>query len=58
MRTELTIKRRLPRCCICGKPYTGHGNNAEPLRENGRCCDRCNHLVVAARILADRSAQG
>ena len=32
-------------CCICGKEYTGYGNNAEPVC-SGRCCDECNTKVV------------
>lgn len=43
------IKRRLPRCCICGKPYTGYGHNAQPLYQ-GRCCGDCNDRVIAARM--------
>ena len=32
-------------CCICDKPYEGHGNNAQPIKE-GKCCDYCNAKVV------------
>ena len=32
-------------CSICGKPYTGYGNNAQPIND-GRCCDECNAKVV------------
>lgn len=34
------------KCCICGRPYVGHGNNAWPIKEDGRCCDACNMSVV------------
>jgi len=38
-------------CCICGKRYTGFGNNAEPFKE-GRCCDCCNqNWVIPGRIM-------
>ena len=38
-------------CCICGKVYTGFGNNAYPVDNEGRCCDECNSLyVIPARI--------
>ena len=38
-------------CCICGKPYRGFGNNPEPVKSEGRCCDDCNRAVVLkARI--------
>ncbi len=40
-------------CCICreeieAQPISGwdQGNNAEPVVEDGRCCDRCNAYVV------------
>ena len=44
-------------CSICEglidiNPFNGwaYGHNAEPVAE-GRCCDNCNHDVLAARIL-------
>lgn len=38
------------KCVICGKEYTGYGNNAYPVNE-GRCCDECNaNIVIPARI--------
>lgn len=33
-------------CCICGKPYRGYGNNPEPVKSEGRCCDECNKTIV------------
>lgn len=37
-------------CCLCGKEYTGWGNNAWPLAD-GQCCDDCNwEQVIPARI--------
>lgn len=39
-------------CCICGKPYEGHGNNANPV-DWGNCCDLCNVTVVIPRRLLD-----
>lgn len=37
-------------CCICGKKFTGYGNNAAPVKD-GRCCDHCNiAVVIPARI--------
>jgi hypothetical protein len=46
-------------CSICRKPYTGYGNNAQPVT-NGRCCDDCNSLaVIPTRIRRlYRSAKG
>lgn len=37
------------RCCICNDVYEGMGNNAEPF-EKGRCCDKCNELVITYRL--------
>lgn len=42
-------------CCICGKTFTGWGNNPYPVvkTENARCCDKCNdEKVIPARIAA------
>jgi hypothetical protein len=47
-------------CSICGgdiehhrtpegKVFWTEGHNAQPVT-NGRCCDDCNNLVIAARI--------
>lgn len=39
------------RCCICGKPSRGWGNNPWPVKESGECCDCCNsRAVIPARI--------
>jgi len=37
------IKKNI--CSICGKEYSGYGNNAQPIND-GRCCDVCNILTV------------
>ena len=38
-------------CCICGEPINGYGNNPEPYRRTGRCCDACNiKFVIPARL--------
>jgi hypothetical protein len=38
-------------CCICKKRFKGHGNNPEPVKSEGRCCDECNEtVVITARI--------
>lgn len=33
-------------CCICGKTFTGYGNNPYPVKDSGRCCDVCNYEKV------------
>ncbi len=38
-------------CCICGEPLEGYGNNPEPYKHEGRCCDACNlKFVIPARL--------
>ena len=41
-------------CCICGKKFTGWGNNPWPIvkDENARCCDECNDTKVLSARLA------
>jgi hypothetical protein len=36
-------------CVICSDIYYGYGHNARPLSE-GKCCDKCNNLVIEERI--------
>ena len=41
-------------CCICGKTFTGYGNNLYPVSKNAhdRCCDQCNlDTVIPARLM-------
>ena len=38
-------------CCICGKKAEGFGNNPQPIKDKGRCCDTCNaEVVIPARL--------
>ena len=38
-------------CCICGEPIDGYGNNPEPYKHSGVCCDACNtKFVIPARL--------
>lgn len=39
-------------CSICGKKYSGYGNNARPVND-GRCCDECNSTIVVPRRIQD-----
>ncbi len=40
-------------CCICGEESKGYGNNPDPVKHDGRCCDACNaKFVIPARIAA------
>lgn len=34
------------KCCICEKPITDYGNNPQPIKKEGRCCDQCNMTIV------------
>ena len=38
-------------CCICGEEFTGFGNNPDPVKNKGVCCDKCNaNVVVPTRL--------
>jgi hypothetical protein len=39
----------MTQCVLCGKNYSGLGNNAMPVAA-GRCCDKCNINVIMARF--------
>lgn len=46
-------------CPICGKKFTGYGNNPRPVKNEGRCCDNCNrNAVIPARIHCMRLGVG
>ena len=50
--TEATSSKKFI-CCICGEESEGYGNNPEPVRKTGQCCDACNRkFVIPARIEA------
>ena len=34
------------KCTICRIDIQGHGNNPSPVKEEGKCCDTCNSLIV------------
>lgn len=39
------------KCCICGRPIKGWGNNPWPVENEEECCDICNqNIVLPARI--------
>lgn len=41
------------KCCICGKEIEGYGNNPEPIKSKGVCCDSCNEkFVIPSRLFA------
>ena len=49
---------KLQKCCICGRLFSGIGNNPYPVKKRGRCCDGCNSTRViperVRRLLVDR----
>ena len=38
------------KCCFCGCELPDMGNDPWPLRDTGRCCDKCNENVAEVRI--------
>jgi hypothetical protein len=54
---KLVSATRLELCSICGAPYSGDANEAEPVKD-GRCCDDCNAKhVIPARLAELRAAE-
>ena len=45
----METKKKKKVCCICGKEFTGWGNNPYPIKEDGECCRVCNISVVLPR---------
>lgn len=44
--------------CLCGRLCSGWGNNPDPLKDEGRCCDQCNtEKVIPARIALMQGAE-
>jgi len=40
-----------PICCFCGeKTECPYGNSPAPLASEGKCCGKCNNMVIFARI--------
>lgn len=38
-------------CVICNEHFTGFGNNPDPVKPDGDCCDACNtNHVIPARM--------
>ena len=52
---DLMNQNRANECCICGKTFTGYGNNPWPVMSNGKCCDSCNFEVVLPARLTGNS---
>ena len=45
------MKNEKHTCCICGKTFYGYGNNPNPVKDDGICCDDCNYNhVIPARM--------
>ena len=42
-------------CCICKSEFEGFGNNPDPIKKSGRCCNACNYLVLIERIKLTQS---
>lgn len=40
------------KCCICKKELkTNEGNNPDPIKKKGKCCNKCNwEIVIPARL--------
>ena len=48
---EETTAGEIWRCVICNEYYTGWGNNPDPIKNYGDCCNDCNtNAVIPARL--------
>lgn len=42
------------KCVLCPNQITGYGNNPQPWKDDGLCCDSCNlKKVIPARFFLD-----
>ena len=39
------------KCCVCGSKLIDNGHNVQPLKKEGRCCDKCFTKVVEYRVV-------
>lgn len=53
-RTAKDFRRGDP-CVLCDDEVVGYGNNPQPLKEDGRCCDTCNSTKVIPERLKRNS---
>ena len=54
-RLKRTNKVEMYKCVICGETNEGYGNNPDPVKKEGRCCNDCdNNKVIPARIILAR----
>lgn len=37
---------RTYKCCICNNSFKGYGNDPNPLKDTGKCCNNCNLTKV------------
>lgn len=46
------MKEKKKICNLCGREFTGFGNNPDPLRIKGQVCDECNaYVIIPTRLL-------
>lgn len=41
------------KCVICHEHFIGYGNNPDPIKMNGDCCNDCNTNMVIPRRMTD-----
>ena len=47
--TYETYRKKI--CCICSKVFQEWGNNPDPIKKEGVCCDKCDkEKVIPARL--------
>lgn len=51
------MKKLAKKCCIYSKKFNGYGNNPAPYKENGSCCNKCNHDYVIPSNLSENEVR-
>ena len=44
------MKNIKTQCCICDYEFTGVGHNPYPIKNKGKCCNKCNNDVITERF--------
>ena len=51
VRFENLFENDVEICVICNEEFKGQGNNPEPIKDEGQCCDSCNfNYVIPKRM--------
>jgi hypothetical protein len=43
------MKNIKTKCCICDYEFTGIGHNPYPIKNKGKCCNKCQKILLWKR---------